>query len=260
MTKTALVTGGAKRLGRAMVEELGAMGYSVVVHYASSEDDAQELVAMLREKGVEAACLQADLLDEAQCATLIKHASELINQPLSVLINNASIFEYDTIETATLQSWDRHIGSNLKAPFLLTQAFAKQVPKTCQDENGETIAAGNVINMIDQRVRKLTPEFMTYTIAKFGLWGFTQTAAQALAPNIRVNGIAPGPTLKGVRQSEDHFKRQRENTILKRGSSAGEICRTMRFILESPSLTGQVIFSDGGQHLGWQTPDILGTE
>jgi NAD(P)-dependent dehydrogenase (short-subunit alcohol dehydrogenase family) len=183
-----------------------------------------------------------------------------LGRPLTILVNNASIFEHDTLETATEESWDRHIGSNLRAPFQLTQAFARQAPRAVEDASGEPQARANVINIIDQRVLKPTPEFMTYTIAKMGLWAFTRTAAQALAPHVRVNGIGPGPTLKGTRQSEDHFAAQRAATVLGRGSSPAEICAAMRFILDAPGLTGQLLCIDGGQHLAWKTPDVLGVE
>ena len=177
-----------------------------------------------------------------------------------MLINNASVFEYDTLKTASRKSWDRHMESNLRAPFVLTQQFAAKAPATLSDATGEPMASACVINMIDQRVRKLTPEFMTYTLAKMGLWALTQTAAQALAPQIRVNAIGPGPTLQGARQSDNHFVNQRAATILKRGSNPADITAAMAFILDSPSLTGQLLCIDGGQHLGWQTPDVLGVE
>jgi NAD(P)-dependent dehydrogenase (short-subunit alcohol dehydrogenase family) len=177
-----------------------------------------------------------------------------------VLINSASIFEYDTLESATRTSWDRHFESNLRAPFVLTQALAAQAPEPVQDENGEPLAQALVINMIDQRVRKLTPEFMSYTLAKMGLWAFTQTAAQALAPRVRVNAIGPGPTLRGARQSEAHFAAQRAATVLERGANPADITGALSYFLNAPSVTGQLLCIDGGQHLCWQTPDVLGVE
>jgi NAD(P)-dependent dehydrogenase (short-subunit alcohol dehydrogenase family) len=177
-----------------------------------------------------------------------------------VLVNNASIFEYDRIDTATRASWDRHIESNLRAPYVLTQAFARQCPPAQTDENGEPLARGLVINMIDQRVLKLTPEFSTYTIAKMGLWALTRTAAQGLAPHVRVNAIGPGPTLQGSRQSADHFARQRAATVLGRGAGPSDITAALGFFLDSPAVTGQFLAIDGGQHLAWQTPDVLGVE
>lgn len=256
----ALVTGAGVRVGRAMALDLASADWKVAVHFNSSAGPADEVVAEITGLGGKAVAVQADLLDHASCAGLVARASEALGKPLSLLINNASIFEYDTLDTATIETWDRHINSNLRAPVFLTQAFAGQAPTTGTDAAGEPIATGAVINIVDQRVRKLTPEFMTYTIAKMGLWGFTQTAAQALAPRIRVNAIGPGPTLRGGRQSDEHFAAQRAATVLERGSSPADICAAMRFILSAPALTGQLLCMDGGQHLAWQTPDVLGVE
>ncbi|SDI62837.1 SDR family oxidoreductase [Lutimaribacter saemankumensis] len=256
----ALVTGAGKRLGRAMAIYLAGRGYDVAVHYASSAQDADEVVKTIRDMGRNAVALQADLLDEGATQALLPAAAEALGGPVTCLVNNASIFEYDTIETATRESWDRHLESNLRAPFVLTQAMARDIPDPLRDEMGEPVAQGLVVNMIDQRVRKLTPEFMTYTIAKMGLWAFTQTAAQALAPRIRVNAIGPGPTLQGGRQSDSHFARQRAATVLNRGANPADITGALGFFLDSPGVTGQLICVDGGQHLAWQTPDVLGVE
>ena len=260
MTGKALITGAARRLGRAIALELAAQGHDVAIHHATSAAAAEDVAAEARALGVKAVVLQADLLDETQTADLIPTAARLLGGPLTVLVNNASIFEYDTIHSATAESWHRHIGSNLRAPFVLTQAFAAQAPKGAQDAAGEPIASALVINMIDQRVRKLTPEFMTYTLAKMGLWALTQTSAQALAPDIRVNAIGPGPTLQGGRQSDQHFARQRANTVLRRGANADDITAALRYFLSASSVTGQLLCVDGGQHLGWKTPDVLGVE
>ncbi|WP_417588502.1 SDR family oxidoreductase [Pararhodobacter oceanensis] len=257
--KAALITGAGRRLGRAMALYLAGRGYDVALHYAASADEAEETAQAAREIGVRAVTLQADLLDEAATAALIPAATQALG-PLSVLVNNASIFDYDTIHSATLDSWNRHIGSNLRAPFVLTQGFAAQAPEAGIDAAGEPIATSLVINMIDQRVRKLTPEFMTYTIAKMGLWAMTQTTAQALAPQIRVNAIGPGPTLQGARQSDSHFARQRQHTVLGRGSNPKDITAALGYFLDAPAVTGQLLCVDGGQHLAWQTPDILGVE
>ncbi len=256
----ALVTGAGKRLGRAMAVYLARRGHDLAIHYATSQDEAEETAAQVRALGRKATTLQADLLDEAQVLRLVPDAVAALGQPLTVLVNNASIFEYDNITIATRTGWDRHMESNLRAPFVLTQAFAAQAPTATLDENGEPVAQALVVNMLDQRVWKLTPEFMTYTIAKMGLWALTQTAAQALAPAVRVNGIGPGPTLRGGRQSETHFARQRAATVLKRGSNPADITAALGFFLDSPGVTGQMIAVDGGQHLAWQTPDILGVE
>lgn len=255
---TALVTGAGGRLGAAMAVELARLGHDVAVHYASSAAGAQATADAVVATGRRAVLLQADLLDLDACDGLVARAADALGQPLDVLVNNASIFEHDTIHTATHESWDRHIGSNLRAPLILTQAFAAQAPAAASD--GEPLATGCIINMIDQRVRKLTPEFMTYTLAKAGLWTLTQTSAQALAPAIRVNAIGPGPTLQGARQSAVHFAAQRAATVLERGADIDDILSAMRYILGAKSLTGQLLCIDGGQHLGWQTPDIQGPE
>jgi len=257
---TALVTGAGKRLGRAMALELARAGHDVAVHYNGSAEAAEATVAEIKALGQNAVALQADLLAEDEVAQLLPRAADALGAPITVLINNASIFEYDNIETATRSSWDRHLESNLRAPFVLTQALAAQIPDPDSDTLGEPVARGLVINMIDQRVRKLTPEFMTYTIAKMGLWAFTQTAAQALAPKIRVNAIGPGPTMQGARQSAAHFAAQRAATVLERGADPEGICDALRYFLTARAVTGQLICVDGGQHLAWQTPDVLGVE
>jgi NAD(P)-dependent dehydrogenase (short-subunit alcohol dehydrogenase family) len=256
----ALITGAGRRLGRAMALYLAGRGYDIAVHYATSEADAASLVAEITAMGRRAVAVQADLLDEAETETLVPRAAQGLGGPLTVLINNASIFEYDTIHSATRQSWDRHIGSNLRAPFILTQAFAAQALPAVKDDMGEAMAPSLIINMLDQRVRKLTPEFMTYTLAKMGLWALTQTTAQALSPAIRVNAIGPGPTMQGARQTPEHFNNQRANTILQRGANLADITAALGYFLDAPAVTGQLLCVDGGQHLGWKTADILGVE
>lgn len=256
----ALVTGAGKRLGRAMAIYLAGRGFDVALHYASSADAADSAAAEIRAMGRKAVTLQADLLDEGATQALLPQAAIELDGPITVLVNNASIFEYDTLQSATRSSWDRHMESNLRAPFVLIQALAAQVPPAVADDNGEPLAQALVVNMIDQRVRKLTPEFMTYTLAKMGLWALTQTAAQGLAPDVRVNAIGPGPTLQGGRQSADHFARQRAATVLGRGANAADITAALGYLLDAPAVTGQLICVDGGQHLGWQTPDVLGVE
>jgi len=256
----ALVTGAGARLGQAMALYLGARGYDVAVHYSTSEEGADETVNQLRSMGRKAVALKADLLDEAETQSLLPAAAKALGGPITCLINNASIFEYDSLSSATRKSWDRHIGSNLRAPFILTQALAAQTPKAVVDQNGEPIAQALIINMLDQRIHKLTPEFMAYTIAKMGLWALTQTTAQALAPNVRVNGIGPGPTLQGHRQSVEHFANQRAATILNRGANVADITAALGYFVDATAVTGQMIAVDGGQHLGWQTPDVLGVE
>lgn len=258
--KRCLVTGAGARLGRAMAEYLAARGHDVAVHYATSAAGAQDTVAAIRATGRNAVALQADLLDEDQTRPLLPAAAEALGGPITCLVNNASVFEHDDIRTATRESWDRHMESNLRAPFVLIQAMAAQGLEPAIDPGGEPVAAGLVVNMIDQRVRKLTPEFMSYTIAKMGLWALTRTAAQALAPAIRVNAIGPGPTLRGHRQSEEHFAAQRAGTVTGRGSHPSDITAALGYFLDAPAVTGQLLCVDGGQHLGWQTPDILGLE
>lgn len=260
ISKRALVTGAGIRLGRAMALYLAGRGYDVAVHYASSADDANSLVDEIQTLGQRAVAMQADLLDEGATQALIGRATAGLGGALNCLVNNASIFEYDTLESATRESWDRHMGSNLRAPFVLTQNFAAQAPKATTDANGEPVSQALIINMLDQRVRKLTPEFMSYTLAKMGLWALTQTAAQSLAPDIRVNAIGPGPTMRGIRQSQQHFDNQRKNVPLGRGADAGDITAALGYFLDAPAVTGQLLCVDGGQNLAWQTPDILGVE
>ncbi|MFZ7092131.1 SDR family oxidoreductase [Primorskyibacter sp. 2E233] len=258
--KRALVTGAAKRLGRAMSLYLAERGYDVAVHYAGSEGAAQDTVAEIEALGRKAVALQADLLDEAQTQTLFPRATKALGGPITLLINNASIFERDTLHNATRDSWDRHMESNLRAPFVLIQALAAQLPMPECDDRDEPLAQGLVINMIDQRVRKLTPHFSSYTLAKMGLWALTQTAAQALAPRARVNAIGPGPTLKGAHQDDDQFSRQRAATILERGANPEDITAALSYFLDAPAVTGQLLCVDGGQHLAWETPDVSGVE
>ncbi len=256
----ALVTGAGHRLGRAMAISLAERGFDVAVHYAASDAGARETVAEIEALGRKGITLQADLVDEGETQSLFAQAREGLGGDITCLVNNASIFEYDNIETATRESWDRHIGSNLRAPVVLSQHMAAQNLAPQTDARGEPEASGLIVNMCDQRVRKLTPEFMSYTIAKMGLWAFTQTAARALAPAIRVNAIGPGPTLRGGRQSEAHFAKQRAATVLQRGSNPEEIVAALGYFLDSPAVTGQLLCVDGGQHLGWETPDIIGVE
>ena len=253
--KRALITGGAKRLGRAMTLYLAERGLDVAIHYSTSREAAEETAEAARKQGVRAAILKADLLDEDQTAGLVDRAAAALGGPLGLLINNASIFEPDTIETATKESWDRHIGSNLRAPYLLTQAFARQAPEA--ERVSEPVARAMIVNMVDQRVQKLTPDFSTYTLAKMGLWAFTQTAAQGLAPDIRVNAIGPGPTMRGARQTAAQFAAQRAATILERGADPSDICAALGYLLDEKAVTGQIFCVVGGQNLGWTTPDLL---
>lgn len=254
----ALITGAARRLGRAMALDLARAGWNVAIHYNGSAEDAEATAEELRGLGVRAVALRADLLAEDETQALVARAAGALGGGLTLLVNNASVFEHDMLETATRESWDRHMESNLRAPFVLTQAFAAQAPEAGHD--GLPVARACIVNMIDQRVWKPTPHFMSYTIAKMGLWALTRTAAQALAPRIRVNAIGPGPTMQGVRQSDAHFARQRDATLLERGANAEDIVGGLRYILSADAMTGQMLALDGGQHLAWRTPDVIGPE
>ncbi|WP_407495142.1 SDR family oxidoreductase [Pseudooceanicola sp. MF1-13] len=256
----ALVTGAGRRIGRAIALDLADMGYDVAVHYGTSADEAEEVAKMIRDKGRTACCVQADLMQEDQVQSLVSQAAKGLGGPLTCLVNNASTFEHDQLEDATRDSWDKHMECNLRAPFVLTQTFAAQCPPPVKDERDEPVARGAIINMVDQRVRKLTPDFMTYTLSRAALWTMTQTTAQALAPAVRVNAVGPGPTLRGGRQDEDQFANQRAATILQRGSNPEDMCQAVRYLLSARGVTGQLICVDGGQHLGWETPDVVGME
>ncbi len=249
--KRALVTGAGTRLGRAMALYLADRGHDVAVHYSSSAQAAAEVVAEIQGKGRQAVALRADLLSEDETQGLVPAAMAALGGPITCLVNNASVFEFDTMATATLESWDRHIGSNLRAPFVLLQQVAAHVPPPLLDEAGEPVARGLCVNMLDQKVRALTPEHITYTIAKMGLWALTQLAAQDLGDRMRVNGIGPGPTLQGARQSKANFDKQRQTTVLGRGSNPSDITAALGFFLDSPAVTAQLLCVDGGQHLAW---------
>jgi NAD(P)-dependent dehydrogenase (short-subunit alcohol dehydrogenase family) len=250
MTKTVLVTGAAKRLGRAIALDLAGHGWNVAIHYHGSETDAQSAADESRAKGVKAVALKCDLSREADTATLIARAAKELG-PLTALINSASLFESDDWQSATRQSWDAHIETNLRAPLLLSQEFARQLPNE---------AKGAIVNIIDQRVLKPTPQFLSYSLSKAGLYWLTTTLAQGMGPRIRVNAVGPGPTLRNARQSEDDFARQQGATILKRGADPADICAAIRYLLDADAVTGQMLAVDGGQHLIWQTADVSVTE
>ena len=241
MPKTALVTGGAKRIGRAIALDLAKAGFAVAVHHNESGDAARALVAEIQASGGRAAAVAADLTREAETAALVPNAVKALG-PLGCLVNNASRFIVDDAVSTTRESWDQNMETNLRAPFVLTQAFAAQLPNN---------ASGVVINLIDQRVWNLTPYFMSYTVSKTGLWTLTQTMALAFAPRIRVNAIGPGPVLPSARQTQEQFERQCRLMPLQRGATTAEISSAVRFIIDTPSMTGQLIALDGGQHLGW---------
>jgi NAD(P)-dependent dehydrogenase (short-subunit alcohol dehydrogenase family) len=248
IVKTVLVTGAAKRLGRAIALHLGKAGWSVAVHYNKSQAEAEETVSALHEIGVHAAALNADLSLEDDTQRLVARANQAVG-PLTALVNNASVFESDTLATMTRESWDKHIETNLRAPLVLAQNFAEQLPE---------IAEGAIVNLLDQRLLKPTPQFLSYGVSKAGLHWLTVTLAQSLGPRIRVNAVAPGPTLRNARQSEVHFKRQQASTILGRGALPEEVAAATQYLLEARAVTGQMIAVDGGQHLAWRTPDVAG--
>ncbi len=239
--RTALVTGAAKRLGRAIALRLAESGFDLVLHFSTSGAEAEALATEIRALGRRAVTLRADLAVEAEVAALVPAAVAALG-PLGVLVNNASTFERDDWDDATRQSWDRHLEPNLRAPFVLSQAMARALPATAQ---------GVVVNLLDQRVWSLTPNFISYSVSKSALWSLTRQLALALAPRIRVNGIGPGPALPGPRQSQEHFDRQVAATPLQRPSSPAEIADGVLATLMLPSMTGQMIALDGGQHLQW---------
>ncbi len=242
--KTALVTGAARRIGKAIACDLAAWGWSVAVHYHRSAADAEAVVAEIEDQGGTAVALCADLAVEGETKRLMAEAVDRFG-PIGCLVNNASHFDRDGIEDATRESWDAHLEPNLRSPFVLSQDMAAALPEGQE---------GVIVNILDQRVWNLTPYFLSYTLSKTGLWTLTQTLALALAPRVRVNGIGPGPTLRNVRQTEEQFRRQQDSVPLRRGASSEEVARAVRFIIESPSMTGQMIALDGGQHLGWRQP------
>ena len=242
-----LITGAAKRIGRHLALELASVGYDIAVHYNNSQGAAEEVADLIKAKGRRAAIIQGNLADVDIVEKLISESIELLG-PLSALINNASIFEDDAVGNISLESWQSHQDINLRAPIMLAQLFAAQLPAN---------AHGNIINIIDQRVWKLNPRFFSYTMSKSGLWTATRTLAQALAPRIRVNAIGPGPALPSARMDDAEFAKQESLTLLGRGTSPTEIAEAAKFILSQPALTGQMIALDGGQHLVWQTPDIM---
>ena len=247
--RAALVTGGAKRLGRAVCLGLAEAGFDVAVHYGSSAGEAEATAAEVRAFGRRGLALRADLMREAEAAALLPDAVSALGVPVGVLVNNASAFERDEWDDASRESWDRHLEPNLRAPFVLAQAFARALPAG---------AEGAVVNMLDQRVWSPTPHFVSYTLSKAALWSLTQQLALALAPRIRVNGIGPGPALPSPRQAEDQFARQCASVPLGRGTGPEEVARAVLCLLALPSVTGQMIALDGGQHLQWSPASMAG--
>lgn len=237
----ALVTGGARRIGRALALAAAQAGYDVAVHHRDSAEDANETAQAVRAAGVKAAVLSADLGDHPE--RLIGEAARALG-PVTLLVNNASVFLDDRLESFTRESWDAHMEANLHAPVALAQAFAAQGVE------------GLIVNLIDQRVWRPNPQFFSYSVSKAALWWATQTMAQALAPRIRVNGIGPGPTLPSIHQRPEDFEAEANNVPLERRATLEEIAAALRYLIDAPSVTGQMIAVDGGQHLAWKTPDI----
>jgi NAD(P)-dependent dehydrogenase (short-subunit alcohol dehydrogenase family) len=239
---TVLVTGAARRLGQAIALDFARQGWRVAVHCHTSSVEAVGLVEKIERLGCKAIALEADLAREDQLLPLVEACAERLGPP-TCLVNNAARFEWDSIWTLDTAGWQAHFDINLRAPVFLTQAFAKTLPER---------ESGSVINMIDQKVWRLNPDFFSYTIAKSALWTATQTMAQALAPRIRVNAIAPGPVLPSRQQSGPAFERECRSTLLGRGATAEQVSAAIRFLLDTPSITGQMIALDGGQHLAWK--------
>ena len=247
MSGAILITGAAKRIGRQLALDLAAAGNDIAVHFNASRAEAEDVVGLIQAMGRKAALVQGDLADADIAERLVGEATRQLGA-VDGLINNASIFETDEVGDISLSSWQRHMDINLRAPVMLAQAFAKALPLNRQ---------GNIINIVDQRVWRLNPRFFSYTMSKSGLWTATRTLAQALAPRIRVNAIGPGPALPSARMDKAEFAKQESLTLLGRGTSPKEISEAAKFILSQPALTGQMIALDGGQHLVWQTRDVV---
>ncbi len=244
----ALVTGAAQRIGRTIALSLAKKGLAVAVHHRGSDKEAAELVAHIQKSGGHACSVKGDLSKGDIASGLVAEAADTLGTAIDVLVNNASVFEKDDLKSLTQESWDMHQNVNLRAPIILTQSLAQQLPE------GKSAC---VVNVIDQRVLKLNPQYFSYTASKAGLWTTTRTMAQSLAPLIRVNAISPGPTLANQFQAERDFNEESRSVMLGQGPALEEIAAAVKFLLETPSITGQMITLDGGQHLAWRTPDIL---
>jgi len=243
----ALITGAARRIGRALALRAQAAGYDVAVHVRRADAEAEALAAELRARGGRATVVAGELTDDVDLGSLIGRAVAAVG-PLTLLVNSASRFEDDRIETLTPESWDAHMDANLRAPVLLAQAFAAQLPPGRE---------GLIVNILDQRVLRPTPRFFSYALSKAGLWHATRMLAQALAPRIRVNGIGPGPTLPSIHQSAADFEAEIAGLPLERGPEPEEIADALAYLIDARAVTGQMIAVDGGQHLAWKTPDII---
>lgn len=241
--RAVFITGAGKRIGRHLALMLGAKGWAVALHYNASDTEAAEAADQITQAGGTAVIVHADLADAASVDAVIPQAVNLLGQPLDLLINNASLFEYDSWQDWTIDSWDRHMAINLRAPAQLMQAFADQA----------TGSDPLIVNIIDQRVWRLTPHFTSYTVSKAGLWAATRTAAQGLAPRVRVNAVGPGPVLASIHQSAEDFAAQCASTPLEHGTSPEEIGRAICFMVDAPAMTGQMIALDGGEHIEWRS-------
>lgn len=246
--EVALVTGGAKRIGRAIVERLAAAGYAVAVHCNASRDEAEALAATLRDAGARACVVAADLADPAAVDGIVP-AAEAALGPVSLLVNNASIFHVDDVRTLDVPSWNRQFSVNLRAPSVLAGAMANRLPQDRQ---------GAIVNIVDQRVWKLTPQYYSYTLTKAALLAATTTMAQALAPRIRVNAVGPGPTFANPHDGEAALASEAQGTILTRKVEPEDIAEAVLYLARARAVTGQMIAVDAGQHLAWRTPDIVG--
>jgi len=244
--KKIIITGGATRIGAAIANKLSGPNKEIVIHFNKSKSKAEDLKKKLFLKGSKIYLIKADLNKDSDLKKIIKFAKSKLKY-FDCLINNASLFENDKLDNFTSQSWEKHITTNLKAPAYLSKEFSKNIKGI----------NNNIINILDQRVFKLTPFFFSYTLSKTGLYTLTKTSAMSLAPQIRVNGIAPGPTIKNKRQSMKHFKNQYLATPLKKQVNVDEVCNAVDFFIKNSSITGQVVALDSGQSLNWQTPDIL---
>jgi len=245
--ENALITGASKRIGAAMARHLAEHGTNVAIHHHDSAEEAEELCSTLQAFGVKALPLKADLARPGETRKLLAEAVAALG-PIDLVINNASIFEPDSVEELDEELWETHFAIHVRAPSVLAGEMAKQA----------VVNEGLVVNMIDQRVWRLTPGFYSYTLSKSALWTATKTMAQALAPRIRVNGIGPGPTLPNERQSETDFQAQVDALLLKRPPALEEFGKTVSWLWQAKSVTGQMIALDGGQHLAWETPDVTG--
>ncbi|HEX4097157.1 MAG TPA: SDR family oxidoreductase [Caulobacteraceae bacterium] len=245
----ALITGAARRIGKALALTAAEAGYDVAVHHRSGAEEAEAVAAEIRGLGRKAAAFRAELTDEAETSALIVRAAQALG-PVTLLVNNASVFLDDRIQTLTRESWDAHIETNLRAPVLLAQTFAAELPKD---------AEGLIVNMLDQRVLKPNPQFFSYGLSRAALWSATQVLAQALAPRIRVNAIGPGPTLPSIHQTPAEFDAEAHNVALQRRSSPQDVAQALRYLIDARQVTGQMIAVDGGQHLAWRTPDVVGS-